>query len=415
MTSAVAGSYNFSTFKIGDTDLTSSGLQIVSCNIYESCVDHHTYADVTVFDPDDTLGKNMFSGDEKVEIGLEIPGGGGNANFKFAMLKNTDMRHQGALKAKTYCFHMCSPELLKGQATSVTKSWNKQSHEIVKDIVKDYWMSDKEVEVEETAVKTKFNGNGKPPHIVLDNLKNRHVSQNSKSSAYTLFETRDDGGEQKFKFVTFEKLMKQKGSSGQTYKHNPVMGQKSSETGDDMWNIIELNLPQTFNTLPRWSSASNESTYCTASGKQQSKEIKYKDKEKEFTYLGESPIRKAEWDDVEKKKKPWRHTVIDKANDKDKTKISQMRSQKAAYMARLMNDVGTMRIHGNPKIKVGDVIKIEIGKQSNDAQSGDESKQITADVLVVNLRHSFSLPNDRPGPYTMVVEFIKAGYEESAG
>ena len=87
-------------------------------------------------------------------------------------------------------------------------------------------------------------------------------------------------------------------------------------------------------------------------------------------------------------------------------------TKKAAYMARLLNDVGTMRVHGNPNLKVGDVIKIEIGSQSD---AGGESKQITADVLVVNIRHSFGLPNEKPGPYTMVVEFIKAGYQRSVG
>ena len=55
--SNVAGSYSFRTFKIGGTDLTKGNLQMVKCNIYESCVDHHTYADVTVFDPDDKIGR----------------------------------------------------------------------------------------------------------------------------------------------------------------------------------------------------------------------------------------------------------------------------------------------------------------------------------------------------------------------
>lgn len=412
--SARAGSYKFSSFKIGNVDLTKSNMQIMNCNIYESCVDHHTYADVTVFDPDDSLGTNMFAGDEEVQIELEVPGGQSPASFKFKMLQNTDMRHQGALKAKTYRFHMVSPEFLHAQSTSVSKSWNHQSDQIVKDIVKDYFKSDKEVETESTDSKVRYIGNNEPPHKVLDKLKNRHVSRQNKASAYTLFETRDSGGQQKFKFVTFEKMMSQKSSGSQVYKQNPVMGQKSSETGDDIWNIIELNLPQTFNTIPRWSSATNQSTYCVASGKQQSKDIKYKDQEQEFKYLGQSPIRKAEWDKVDKDKKPWRHTIIDKANDKDKTKIAEMRTKKAAYMARLLNDVGTMKIHGNPNLKVGDVIKIQIGSQSDD-NKGNESKQITQDVLIVNLRHSIGLPNEVPGPYTMVVEFIKAGYEEGVG
>lgn len=410
---ARAGDYSFQQFKIGDADLTQGNLRIMNCNIYESCVDHHTYADVTVFDPDDSLSKYMFAGDEDIQIGIEVPGGQNTANFKFKMLQNTDMRHQGSLKAKTYRFHMASPELLHAQSTSVSKSWNDQSDKIIKDIIKDYFKSEKQVEVEGTDSKVKFNGNNNPPHKVLDLLKNRHVSQQNKSSSYTLFETRDGSGDQKFKFVTFEKLMSQQSSSsGQTYKQNPAMGYQSSTTGDDMWNIIELNLPQTFNTLPRWSSASNQSTYCTASGRQQSKEIKYKELEQKFKYLGQSPIRKADWDQVDKDKKPWRHTIIDKANDKDRTKIADMRSQKAAYMGRLLNDIGTMRIHGNPNLKVGDVIKIEISSQSDD---GNESKQITQDVLIVNLRHSFGLPNQVPGPYTMIVEFLKAGYEEGVG
>lgn len=165
--------------------------------------------------------------------------------------------------------------------------------------------------------------------------------------------------------------------------------------------------------MPRWSSATNQSSYCTASGKQQSKDIKSKDLQQNFKYLGESPIRKTPWDDVEKNQKPLRYNIVDKMNDKNKTGKSEMRSNKAAYMARLLNDRGTMKIYGNPDLKPGDVITIEVGSMSDDSE-GNESKQITQKVLIVNLRHVFMQQNEIPGPYTMVVEFIKAGYEEAA-
>ena len=60
---------------IEGTNLNENGLVVMGMNIYESAVDHHTYADILVFDANDNLGQKNFSGKEKLEIEFGVPEG----------------------------------------------------------------------------------------------------------------------------------------------------------------------------------------------------------------------------------------------------------------------------------------------------------------------------------------------------
>jgi hypothetical protein len=389
-------------------------LQVREMNVYESALDYHTYADMTIFDPSDILGEIMISGDETMELSFGVPGGD-TASFKFAMLQNADIRSHGSQRFKTYEFRMVSPEFLRGQSTVVDCGWNTETHGMVSDIVKKYFGSDKEVDVERTKGRQRFLGNSEPPHVVLDRLKDRHVSTTSESSAYSLFETRGSDGTQRFKFVTFETMMNTPSSVTGVYKHDRTMSANFT-TGDDVWNILSLNLPSSFNTVHRWSSATNRSAYCIASGRQRSTDVKFKQTESDFKLPSSSPISDAEtegWDGVAKTRKPFRHSIVDKANDVARNDMVAMRAKKASFMARLMNDVGTMHVPGNPSIKVGETLKIMVSRNSDAADTSGESRQISDTVLVTKLRHHFGPPSESNLRYTCVVEFVKCGFMDS--
>jgi len=402
---AVPGDVNLK-LTINGQDLGQQGLVVMNMNVYESVLDHHTYADVVVFDGGDILGKQNFSGKEKVEISMD-DGSGSPATFKLAMLQNHDLVHTGAVAAKTYQFRMVSPEFLNAHGKSVNKSYNDQTSNIVKDVVENFWGSEKTVNVEvQTKGKQRYLAHSKHPHAVIDDLKDRHVSQNYQQdgSCFTLFEKRN-GGQQEFMFTTFEKMMNTQSQSSVEYTQDPTVGARSTSSADDYKNILNLHIPSSFYTPYRRSAPTARSTYNIASGKQQKEQEQYQDPQ---LPISQTPISQSETSQTSgnKDSMPQRATFIDPANDKDQTYIAQTKQYKAAWFARLTNDRGVMEVYFNPQLNVGEVITIKIPNKGGEG----EEKQISQKVLITRLRTIYRPAGQRPGT-TMSVEFIKGGYD----
>lgn len=412
----MAGQIEFDTFSIesdrGSIDLAKEAkLVVLSMNVYESVLDHHTYCDVTVLDTADVLGTNKLAGDEKVSISFKGSNNNNSANFKFAMLQNAEMKHTSNMKGKVYELRMCSPELLNSQNKVVNKGFRDQTSKIVEKIAKDYWNTEKEVKIEqETKGKQRIVGNSVHPHKLIDQLKDRHVSQNYEEdgSVFSLHETRNSSGDQIIKFTTFKKMMDD--DSGLEFGQDATIGAKATST-DDSKQILNLHIPSSFLTPHRWTAPTAKSSYNLASGKQQKDDKEFKDPK---IPVSESPISGSERQKINKpskEQKPLRHVIISPENDKDQTYIAQSKSYKAAMVARLTNDIGWMEVNGNTDLRVGSVVNLKLPNKSVNAQSGDEEKQITAKVLVTKIRHSVK-PMGQDPRYTSIVEFIKAGYEE---
>lgn len=399
------------TVTIDGQDASQSGLVVMGLNVYESAIDHHTYGDVLVFDSNDTLGQKNFSGKEKVEIKINNPGGGGQgATFKLAMLQNHDLKHTGALKAKTYQFRLISPEYLNAQGKVVNKSYKDQTSNIVKDVVENYWKSDKQINIKkQTKGEQKYHAHSRHPHDVINDLKDRHVSQNYEKdgSCFSLFEKRGSGGDQEIHFTTFEDMMNTKSKSSVEYTQSVLVGNETTKTGSDYSNILNLHIPSSFYTPYRRSAPTARSSYNLASGRQQKEEEQYKDPQ---LPISQTPISKSETQQTSGNKEslPQRTTYIDPSNEKNQTYIAQTKAPKAAWLARLTNDCGNMEVYFNPDLTVGEVIKIKIPNKSD---KGGEEKQISQSVLITRLRTVYRPPGQKPGS-TMIVEFIKAGFDE---
>ena len=80
-------------------------------------------------------------------------------------------------------------------------------------------------------------------------------------------------------------------------------------------------------------------------------------------------------------------------------------------MAHLTQNTMKFEIHGNPAIKVGDVVTVNLPKKADaDQESGE--KQMNDKVLIVRLRHRIKMTGASP-QYTMLVEAVKAAFKES--
>ena len=131
----------------GTLDLTKS---FVTSSVYESIFTPGIMADIDVLDTNDELGQLKIVGDETVSFAFKVPGGE-SATYKLALHKLDDNKSStGAMKSKQYTLKCVSEEAFHAKTNYVQKNYNTQISGMVKDIVKDYLKSNKEVEVEET-------------------------------------------------------------------------------------------------------------------------------------------------------------------------------------------------------------------------------------------------------------------------
>lgn len=405
------GDIDIRTLKIGDLDLTdplkAKGLEI---NIVEDILRPVLIADVHVLDENDALGQVKLNGGEDAEISFQVPGGQ-TATFKFKMFENANLddkslHPQGSMKNKEYQLRMVSPEYFKNRAKHIQKSFKQATHQTVKDVLKE--ISDKEVETpDETKGEQRLIANYQPAFEFLKNIHDRHVSQQHKSSLYTLFPSRN-GSTETLKFATFEYLMSQ--DSGKTFKQDATVGNRTSTEGNTMEQLLWVKVPQSFHTPPRWNSASNERTYNMLTGKNQTKQ---RPNDKDFKILGEKAIASKDeqnWNSVPEKQMPRRDTHVSIENDEKRTDVSEARVNRAAYIAHLQNNAMKFEIFGDPSIKVGDVVTLNIPKKADADQESGET-QMNDKVLITRIRHRIRGSGDGPR-YTMVIEAVKAGFKE---
>ena len=405
---AVAGSVEFKTFTVGGMDLNDPKIaKKLEVNIYYDILKPVVLADVKVLDENDALGKFNISGKEDVKIQFGVPGGQEEINLKLKLFQNKNLEdntviNKGAMKHKTYDFRMVSPELLTNQSKRLQKSFKQNTDKTVKDAIKH--ISDKEVNTPDgTKGEQRLVANYERVFDFLRNINERHVSQQNKSSLYTLFPTYENGTE-KYTFATFEHLMKQ--GSKFEFKQDNTVGARTTTDGDQMKNLLWVNVPQSFDTSPRHLTETNRRTYNINTGKLQNKD----GKKQEFKRpQGTQPINFQQQSVSTKQKTPMTR-LIHPSNDEKRTGTADAKQDRAAFLAHLSQNTMKFEIHGNPAIKVGDVVKLNIPKKADADQESGET-QMNDGVLIVRLRHKIRMTADSP-QYTMIVEAVKAGFKQ---
>jgi hypothetical protein len=363
------------------------------------------------------MGQNQQTMNGNYEKDIEIrfglaEGGGEEAAFKFKMLRNKDLKdeglnQQGSGHYKTYEVRCCSPEYLNAQGNYVQKNYNEQSSKIVEDVFKKGFKTEKSFEIkDETKGKLKYNINRQHPMKAYDSLKNMHVSSKNESSLYVAFQ-RSEGGNQKYIFTTFEQLFQE--SPVVTLKQSATLDSSGSNPADKKNSIMWIEIPDSFFTPTRPLSKTNKTAYNVVTGQQLTTDA---EKEPSFKTAEGS---KTTYKDIKhasqnKYTQPPATTVVDPANDKERTNITEAKPKRAAYLSHLAQNFATLEIIGNPAIKLGSMVTLDIFKKANSNNQGGET-QFNGKALVVGIRHKIKEMGEVPR-YTMILTVVKASYKE---
>jgi hypothetical protein len=404
------GDIQINTLSIGDLDLTDPSIaQYVGFTMHEDIFDPHALpaAKIRVNDHSDALGKYNLTGKEKVKLAFSLENGD-PIEFDLRCLQNKDLNDrsqfsQGALKSKQFDIRAVSPEYLNAQAHgTVQKSWEEPVSGMMKYYVKDILKSDKEFVCDDDTQGQIRHIGCSHPFEVYQQLNNRAVSQQNKSSAYVLFQS-----DNKYKYTTIEQLTKQ--SPVVVLQQSSTLGAGSSD--EEKQNSIQsIKVHGSFYTTPRALTGTVENSYDPVTGKAVSPSKKPQNK---FNVLGNQVVGETDW--VERtppNNRQVSYTQHDRANNKTTTNVASAKANRASYLAHLSQNYAEVNIPGNTKIKVGSVV--EMGIPNKSTESNGNEKQFSGLVLVTGIKHII-LPVGQGPRYQMILKVTKAGGYEEGG
>lgn len=407
------GDINVINLSVGDINLNGY-LQATyeGFNIYEDILNPYgPTCEIKVIDHSDALGGANLNGnyDKDIEISFSLSGGSTEnfAGFKFKQYQNKNLedsasKKKGSLSSKVYNIRGVCMELLNSHGNFVSRSYNDLTSTMVKDVVTMNFKTDKEfVILENTKGKRRLVFNNEHPITVLKKLNSEHIAESSQSSCFVLFQQQNNGV-QKYIFTTYEQLFKQ----------NPVAYLKQSTTlnfsdatmQDKQNAILHFVVSDSFFTPVRsMAKASEQTVNMTTHGV-----VSTKPDELTFNFIDQPTYSGSRGADFEYPVKK----VIDKVNEIQKNSVGDANKKRAAFLSHLMQNSAELEIPGNPAIKLGDIINLQIPNKSqaeNTKNAGET--QFNGNALVVSIRHKIK-PAGMTPRYTMLLRVVKASYKD---
>lgn len=407
------GDIKISKLKIGDIDLNNyKQASHAGLNIYEDILDPYgPKCEIRVVDHSDVLGDKDINGSYDTDVEIEFDGNefdGEERKYKFKLFQNKNLNdlsihNYGSAHHKQYDIRSVSKEMLNAQGNYMEKSYYAPTHTIVEDILKLGFKTDKQIDIQsKTDGHRRIVLNNDHPLDCLKKLTNEHVSNEEKSSCFTLFQ--ETGSEQKYVFATFEKLFQQESELTLTQRYDLSNGEATHEEKQN--SILWFRPSDNFFTPSRSFTKPSEQTFNLTTHKvvstnpTQNRSVKYKlidnpvyAQDRQASHVDRVPIE----------------SIHDKANNKEKHGATSAKTHRAGFISHLIQNSAELETYYNPKIKLGKVITINVPNKSDRGEGGE--KQFNGKVLVTSIRTKIKPAGQSPRA-TMVLRVVKASYKD---
>lgn len=173
-----------------------------SLDIYQNMFSPFLTAELVILDGASFIEKYNISGNEDFEIEFQGYGSDEISKYKFKIVELVTSILLPNLRAKQVALRLVSEEFLVDSCTSISKSYNVSTNDIITDIVKTFLKSNKKMFIEESKSSPTLIIPYLSPFKALDFVKQRTVSEKYKSSSFLFFENSDG-----FNFATVEGIV----------------------------------------------------------------------------------------------------------------------------------------------------------------------------------------------------------------
>lgn len=400
------GDITWQTVKVGQLDLLNSGeASFHGVDIYEDINDPFgsPLIELNVVDHSDALNKYKITGsydENQIEIAFRNGTGGETVSFKARMQSNKGLQSaetgRGSLHSKTYQIRGMQEEWFRAQGKTIERHFASApttSH--VERIFKDIG-SNKPVETRAASEPREMTLGREHPINATQKMMHQHTSRQYRSNAYVIFQEWQNGNP-KIIQTTYQQLFEQ--SPVVTLKERTDLNSTGISEQDQqnsiMWSEYSPSWSQTRPMVGARLSSFNNATHTVV----------------DQNYRGDNPSRSPAWrSPASYTDNYYIRTVEDRFNNGQPHTNSAARTERAKYMAHLTQGNARIEIPGNPKIKLGSIIELDVPKKTDTNQFGGEG-QFNKKALVVAIRHKIKPAGSNPR-YTMVLELAKDGMEQ---
>ena len=382
--------------------------QCKEINIYEDITSPVIYAELGIQDSIGLYQSFPILGEEYVSISFRTPGTDRTADYLFRVNMIHDKTVEESNKMVTYYIQCISPEILRNATTYVNKSYKKNIHEVVNEIIKEDLVTEKPVRVDVTAGIEEGLITRMQPFKAIDFLRQRAVSNKYKSSVFTFFESRDG-----YRFTTLEQLIEEgKKTVDDSDKHFFFDTIRKENIKDvNIRNIIaynQLNMGGNIAVAQSGGLKNEVSAYDFITGSVRKIEYKddgssgYQQLDKNGAKTGSTTFSKIHGTTTADR------MLVPISSDSSATMIPDKISNSRAFALGIINNTCRIHIYGDSEIKVGDVIKCTLPSAVDAEQVSSSARLETGNYLVAKVRHIIT-NTDRP-QHTIALELIKGDF-----
>ena len=390
--------------------------QCKGIDIFESITSPVIFAELSIADSIGLAQSFPIIGEEYVSISFRTPktkGKPAHYLFHVNMVKNKEVMENN--KMVTYTLQLVSAEIMRNSVRLVTKSYEKNIHDLVSEIITEDLSTQKPISIDKTAGIEKGNITRMEPFKAIDFLRRRAISTEYASSSFVFYESRSG-----FFFTTIEKLMddgqKQhtNGASDKEFFFDAL--RKDNFKSVNLRNVLaynQLTFTDTVSKIQNGGITNEVQAYDIITGGL--KKVTYTNN------IGQDKFKFADKDSASMNttgfnKRHGKTTAatrfIATRSDKPSTALIEKISLSQAYAQAITQNIVQIYIYGDSEIQIGDMIKCHFPSATSFKNAKGTSRLDSGNYLVTKVRHMI-LNTDRP-QHTISLELIKGGLTEAA-
>lgn len=394
--------------------------QVKEIIIYESLFSHMIHGQILLYDAIGLYNTFPIVGEEKLNIKYAIPDQNEIPEieieahlFSIEAIDNDDSNFATAYVAK-----FVSLEKKLDVINSVTNPYSLLVSDMVKRIVKDHLNSSKKVNVEDSFGEQKVVFPNVSPTTALDYCTKKAVSQTNISSSYVFYESLD----QQFFFKTIEQIIREaKQNKIQSYTLSPQEFLADDGNGSardiDFTKINVFSPKKRFNTLRKFKDGLLDSElvqFDIITKKQSSTKYSYRDMFNKVEHVDDRSSGKMLTDDFLKQHESIsqfdatraEYSYMIKDSSRPASNITRSYGFRKMYLASLQQNLLTAVLPGNPLMRSGQMIKIDIPIFSGTTDGLKNDNYITDNFLITSTKTVIS----GESAYSITVDLCKDSY-----
>jgi len=376
----------------GSLDATQS---LLEARVYESIATPNYVMELEIFDDNGAVSTLNLSGGETVDFSFCAPGGP-IASYSGVIDKIEVKNITGTQKGKEYIFTCPGKETFISKGSYVQKSYNTDIASIVRDLHTNFLQSISPLITEATFGIQKIIIPNLKPFEAIDMVRRRATSAQNQSSTFLYFQNYEGHN-----FKTIEGMMQ--GSSVKTL--TSYDGIDHSIFNNTLNNIIDYEIPQIIVANQRVDLGSM--TQRVATFDIRSRQYIYQDQTIDGS--GGKTSNPGRWNSTnfiqQFAQKFNFFSMIPWDSFWSATNIPQTTPLQMAYMSNLLQNYVNVLVNGDPTVKVGDIVTLDLPMTSSLTGALQNDPQISGNYLVSRLVRSIKPRGETPR-YTETLEAI---------